>query len=342
MLKKKNNKLKKNDGATDIWDSRYDKGGTAVTEIGNVGDPIDYTSHPFIWKESIAKSLTGDFDGDPNLELGQRIFKTPAKNMLAIGSGLAGVEEWYVICGFVENCVAYESSQVAVDKANERIKQNNRSDKIQVICGDVLDANIPEESYDVVFVQAAIHHFFEIEEMYKFMHRVLKPDGLLIFDEYVGPDHLLFDDFTLDLMDEIDSCLSEKYKFDSPHNEFRNGVRRPTLQQMLEMDPSEGVHASDILPLTYQYFDIVERLDYGGTILRPFFTGILNNFDFDKEGDKTIIRLIVLLEKILTRHSIIQHSNTRIVAKKRQNPRKPLTSKQKERIAYEDWSGLTT
>ena len=109
---------------------------------------------------------------------------------------------------------------------------------------------------------------------------------------------------------------------------------------MLEMDPSEGVHASDILPLTYQYFDIVERLDYGGTILRPFFTGILNNFDFDKEGDKTIIRLIVLLEKILTRHSIIQHSNTRIVAKKRQKPRKPLTSKQKERIAYEDWSGL--
>ena len=340
MLKKKNSKTKKNDGATDIWDSRYDKGGTAVTEIGNVGDPIDYTSHPFIWKESIAKTLTGDFDGDPNLELGQRIFKTPAKNMLAIGSGLAGVEEWYVICGFVENCVAYEASQVAVDKANERIKNNNRADKIQVICGDVLDANIPDETYDVVFVQAAIHHFFEIEEMYKFMHRVLKPGGLLLFDEYVGPDHLLFDDFTLDLMDEIDGCLSEKYRFDSPHNEFRTGVRRPTLKQMLEMDPSEGVHSSDILPLTYQYFEIIERLDYGGTILRPFFTGILNNFNFEKSEDQTIIRLIVLLEKLLTRHSIIQHSNTRIVARKRPKPRKPLTVKEKARIAFEDWPGL--
>lgn len=337
---KKNSKTKKNDGATDIWDSRYDKGGTAVTEIGNVGDPIDYTSHPFIWKESIAKTLTGDFDGDPNLELGQRIFKTPAKNMLAIGSGLAGVEEWYVICGFVENCVAYEASQVAVDKANERIKNNNREDKIQVICGDVLDADIPDETYDVVFVQAAIHHFFEIEEMYKFMHRVLKPGGLLLFDEYVGPDHLIFDDFTLDLMDEIDSCLSEKYRFDSPHNEFRTGVRRPTLKQMIEMDPSEGVHSSHILPLTYQYFEIIERLDYGGTILRPFFTGILNNFNFEKPEDQTIIRLIVLLEKLLTKHSIIQHSNTRIVARKRLKPRKPLTAKEKARIAYEDWPGL--
>ena len=47
---------------------------------------------------------------------------------------------------------------------------------------------------------------------------------------------------------------------------------------MLQHDPSEGVHASQILPLTYQYFDVIDRRDYGGSIMRPFFTGILAEF----------------------------------------------------------------
>ena len=55
-------------------------------------------------------------------------------------------------------------------------------------CGNVLEAGIPDASFDAVFVEAALHHFAALEETFALMHRVLRPGGLLLFDEYVGLD----------------------------------------------------------------------------------------------------------------------------------------------------------
>jgi ubiquinone/menaquinone biosynthesis C-methylase UbiE len=323
--------------AQETWNERYEKGQSAVTEIGYVGDPIDYTSHPFLWRESIARRLVGSRDGDPNMDLALRHFQPPRKRMLAIGSGLASHEEWFVKCGFVEQAIAFEQSEVAVSKARERIAAEQLGDRLQIICGDVREANYPDESFDVVMVQAAIHHFFEIEEMFRLMHRLLKPGGILIYDEYIGPDHLLFDDKTLDLMDGIDACLDPQYRRSVlMDGEVRQGVPRPTLEQMLEMDPSEGVHASMILPLTYKYFDVLDRRDYGGTFLRPFFTGILQNFNFDDPRDQTIARLIVHIEDVFLAHGLIQHAHSIVVATPRTEIR-DLHPSEIARIAYDDW-----
>lgn len=327
--------------AKDTWNERYEKGQSNVTEVGFVGDPVDYTSYPFMWREANARRLTGDRDGDPNSSLALRHFQPPRKRMLAIGSGLASQEEWFVKCGYVLEAVAYEQSEVAVAKANERLASENLSDRLKVICGDVREANLADNSFDVVMVQAAIHHFFDIEEMFQLMHRVLKPDGILIYDEYVGPDHLLFDDKTLDFMDGIDACLAPHYRRSTLlGGEVREGVARPTLEQMVTMDPSEGVHASLILPLTYKYFDVIDRRDYGGTFLRPFFTGILQNFDFDDPRDQTIARLIVHMEDVFLSNSLIQHSHSIVVATPRVEVRN-LEPSDVGRIAFDDWKGVS-
>jgi ubiquinone/menaquinone biosynthesis C-methylase UbiE len=326
--------------ANSIWNQRYRDGAGAVTEVGTVGDPLDYTTHPFLWREAIARRITGSLNGDPPLDVASKHLSTPAERMLAIGSGLASMEEWYVKCGFAKHCLAYEASRTAVEKARQRIDAEGLSDRLEIRCADPMEDNLPDATFDLVFVQAAIHHFFKIEEMFQLMHRVLKPGGLLIYDEYVGPDHLIFDDKTLDLMDAIDQCLAPSYRFDSQTRKERHGVNRATLEQMIEFDPSEGVHASEILPLTYQYFSVIDRRDYGGTFMRPFFTGILNNFDFTDEKDQTVARLIVLLEEMLLKHSIISHAHTVVVARRRDIPRAPLTPAERERIAFDDWAGL--
>lgn len=329
------------EGATEIWNRRYVVGGGTTTEVGNVGDPLDYNGHPFLWREANARRITGSADGHPDTNLGQKHFTPARKRMLALGSGLASLEEWFVASGYVEHCVAFEASEVAVEKARARIAERGLSDRLVLRSDEVSEAGLADQSFDVVLVQAAIHHFFDIEEMFQLMHRVLKPDGIFVYDEYVGPDHLLFDDHTLDLMDGIDACLDPHYRKSVLHNgESRTGVPRPTLSQMLDMDPSEGVHASQILPLTYKYFDVIDRHDYGGTFLRPFFTGILQNFNFDDPRDQTIGRLIIYIEEVLLKHSIIQHSHTKIVARPRRNPRTDLTPDRLARIAYEDWKGL--
>lgn len=59
--------------------------------------------------------------------------------------------------------------------------------------GDVLKAGLTPSSYDLMVVRAAIHQFFEIEEMFAFMRTMLKPGGLLFFDVYAGPDHMRYE-----------------------------------------------------------------------------------------------------------------------------------------------------
>ena len=232
-------------------------------------------------------------------------------------------------------------SRTAVDRGRERLAQAGFSDRIELRSADVLDEDLPTGGFDMVFVQAAIHHFDRIDEMFELMHRVLCPGGLLIYDEYVGPDLHVWDDKVIEVMDEINAALSPRYLWDTLTQARRLTGPRPSREWMLEHDPSEGVHASRILPLTYQWFDVVDRSDFGGSILRPFFTGILPNFDWNDPKDQTVASLIVLIEQLLTRHGVIPHYHTSVVARRREKPREPLTEKQASRIAYSDWPGLT-
>ncbi len=109
---------------------------------------------------------------------------------------------------------------------------------------------------------------------------------------------------------------------------------------MMRHDPSEGVHASQIMPLTYRYFDVVDRRDYGGAVMRPFFTGILPNFDWEDPKDQTVARLIVLIEQLLTRHGIIPNYHSHVVARRRETVRPRLEQSETERMTYADWPGI--
>lgn len=303
--------------AKEIWDKRYSEGGTVCTEAIVEGDPIDYTQHAFLYQHSIAKRLTGELTGDPMTVIGDKFLRPAAGRVLAIGSGMAFTEEAFVKARYFEQVVGFEFSQAAVDGANDRLKASGLSHAIEMRAGNVLEAKLPDESFDVVFVQAAIYHFFNIDEMFAFMHRVLKPGGLLIFDEYIGPDMHQYDQGVVSICNEIDACLDERYRRDSTRaGAVRTGPPFATLEWMLQMDPSEGVHASQIMPLTEKWFEVLYRGEYGGSIMRPFWVGILPNFDFANPADQTIARLIVLIEDIMLRTGKIKHYHAKIVARR--------------------------
>ncbi len=325
---------------TAIWDQRYAEGTHVGSQPIVAADPIDYTQHSFLYQRSVARPQTGSLDGYNLDRVGRTFLTPPPDRMLALGSGMAFIEEHLLRQNYARHITAYDMSATAVEKARERLEAAGLADRIELRAADVLGDEVPDASFDVVFVQAAIHHFDRIEEMFALMHRVLRPRGLLVFDEYVGPDLHMYHPEVMALMDEIDGCLAPEYRRDVLAGRVRHEVPRPSLEWMMQHDSSEGVHASRILPLTYQYFDVVDRSDYGGTIMRPFFTGILPNFDFSDPKDQTVASLIVLIEQLLTRHSIIPHYHTSVVARRRERPLSPLPNAVVDRIAFSNWPGL--
>ncbi len=325
------------DFANEVWNERYSKTDAAGQLEHADCDPLDYTRHPFIYGHAISEPLTGKVDRFWLDEICDRYLTPPAGLVLSLGCGTAIHEEHMLSRGFAERIIAYDMSSEAIAAARRRLDATQWGPSIELRCGDPLRDGLPTAGIDVIVVEAAIHHFVEIERMFEFMHRVLKPGGLLIYDEYVGPDHHQHPPELIALLDRVNACLAESYRRDFESGATREHVEATPLQWMLSYDPTEGVHASRILPLTYQYFDVVERRDYGGAILRPFFCRILRNWDFSDPKDQTIGRLIILLEQELTRHGAIPTHQTLVVARPRPRALPPLTAEAVDRINYTGW-----
>jgi ubiquinone/menaquinone biosynthesis C-methylase UbiE len=325
------------DFANEVWNERYSKTDAAGQLEHADCDPLDYTRHPFIYGHAISEPLTGKVDRFWLDEICDRYLTPAAGVVLSLGCGTAIHEEHMLSRGFAERIIAYDMSSEAIAAARRRLDATQWGPSIDLRCGDPLADGLPTGGIDVILVEAAIHHFVEIERMFELMHRILKPGGLLIYDEYVGPDHHQHPPELIALLDRVNGCLAEPYRRDFESGAPREHVEATPLQWMLSYDPTEGVHASRILPLTYQYFDVIERRDYGGTILRPFFCRILRNWDFSDPKDQTVARLIILLEQELTRRGAIPTHQTLVVARPRAHPLPPLPPEAVDGINFAGW-----
>lgn len=324
--------------ANRVWNERYSKTDDTGQLEHRDCDPLDYTRHPFIYGHAISEPLTGHVDRFWLDAICDQYLTPRVGLVLSLGCGTAIHEEHLLSRGFAERVIAYDMSSEAIGAARRRLDATEWGRSIELRCGDPLADGLPTASFDIVLVEAAIHHFVQIDRMFQLMHRILKPGGLLIYDEYVGSDHHQHPPELTALLDRVNACLAESYRRDFETGAPREHVAPAPLEWMLSYDPTEGVHASRILPLTYQYFEVIERRDYGGAILRPFFSRILTNWNFADPKDQTVARLIILLEQELTRRGTIPTHQTLVVARPRPHPLSPLSSAEVERIAYVGWT----
>lgn len=86
-----------------------------------------------------------------------------------------------------------DSHIVCVDIAPARVerlkKQADWPENIEFVCADVNDLQFAENSFDMVISHLMLHWLDDLDTALTNIHRVLKDDGLLIFD-YFGPDSL--------------------------------------------------------------------------------------------------------------------------------------------------------
>lgn len=141
------------------------------------------------------------------------------------------------------------------------------------------------------------------------------------------------------LLGRINACLVPDLRRDFETTEVRESVEACPIEVQLQRDPTEGVHASDILPLTYRYFEVIvpprlRRYDRSAAF-QPHPAQLAAR---ERPKDQTIAQLIVLLEHELLRAGVIPTHNTIVVARPRSVPLDPLSPAEVDRIAYADWA----
>ena len=115
------------------------------------------------------------------------------KKMISLGSGVCSHEirlaelnpNWEIHC--------YDFADELLKKAKE-ISDEKGLQNIFFHAENVLKTQIPKETYDIVFFHQSLHHFDDIKNFIReFVKKILKKEGHLIINEFVGKNRLQFD-----------------------------------------------------------------------------------------------------------------------------------------------------
>lgn len=223
--------------------------------------------------------------------------------------------------GVVGHIDAYDVSDQAIAKAREKASAREISN-VTFLVEDVNEITLPEDTYDFVICSQSLHHIENLEHVYAEISKSLVPDGIFYVSDYMGPSRMQWTDAQLHVINEILRILPAEFRrllaeglgYTGTHKEV---VQRVPVETYLQIDPSEGVRSAEILPLARRYFDIVEERATGGTISYELLRGIIHNFDANDDKDATILRLVLLLEKLLIEHGAIDSDFKFFVARKR-------------------------
>lgn len=210
-------------------------------------------------------------------------------NLLSLGCGTCSHEMIFARhhCFQLVKCVDFSDKTlgVAEDQANALGLTNMLFE-----CADVNGIQIPPSTYDVVLFHSSLHHFRNIPDLLQKVKGVLRSGGVLILNEYVGPNRLQITKGQLKAINEVlRTCIPREYKRRFLTNIYKEKVWGSGLIRMFVTDPSEAVESEGIEPAINAYFNVIEEKRQGGDLLMWVFKDISHNFLQDNDETNRVL-----------------------------------------------------
>ena len=127
----------------------------------------------------------------------------------------------------------------------------------------------------------------------------------MMVNEFVGPSRFQWTDLQLEHADALLGLLPEELRVDLVNGGLKVENRRPTIEEMIETDPSESVRSAEIESVMADHFEILEEACWGGTINNLLFMDIAGNFDPANAHHKSIVELLIHHENALIREGVL-------------------------------------
>ena len=206
--------------------------------------------------------------------------------------------------GIVNHLVGVDLSDVRVDEANKAVPASLRS-RLEFEVRDLESWNPSSSKYDLIVLKMAFHHIVRIEYFVDLFDRMLSDEGMIYFDEYIGPKRFQFAQFDIDFCNSILKTLPLELRKDI--NNRTHVVGRPNLQKFVNIDPSEAVRSDEMYPLLAGKFNPSIVRKYGGNIFGWLFSRIMFRFDDHPDIIKDILdkELKLLEAKKIESHYVL-------------------------------------
>ncbi|MFN8530785.1 MAG: class I SAM-dependent methyltransferase [Anaerolineae bacterium] len=258
--------------------------------------------------------------GDPQVYylhyfLQKHIPKRPVARALSIGCGGGNLERALIQLGAAQEIDAMDISPESIRLAKELAAQEGMESRLHYEVSDINKAEFPEKTYDFVIAKMSLHHISQLEHVYHQIRRTLKDGGVFVFNEFIGPSRFQWTDLQLTLMEQILSVVPEKNTYSSVAKNHIKRIDRPTVLQMLAMDPSEAVRSAEIMPRLTDEFEILENKPYGGTLLHMLLTHTMGSYDLENPDQQALLKMLFLFERTLIQQNVLQPDFAYVVAR---------------------------
>jgi SAM-dependent methyltransferase len=210
--------------------------------------------------------------------------------------------------GWLERALARRPEIAAIDAADiaeeavKRAADEARRQGLDHLSYQVLDLDrdpLPVARYDAVVAHATLHHVENLEHCFPALAATLRPGGVLLYNEYVGPRRFQFSDRQMEIINDLMVRLPARLRVSALQGWVYPHKERPTVEQMLAADPSESVRSDELLAFTRRHFEILEEIAYGGTLLQHLLYDVVQNFRPGDPWDDSLLELCCLLEERL-------------------------------------------
>jgi ubiquinone/menaquinone biosynthesis C-methylase UbiE len=223
--------------------------------------------------------------------------------MLSLGSGNCASELKFASYNNFDEIVCSDISEILLRNAEE-VAENKQLENIKFQVHDANTFSFPKRYYDIVYFRASLHHFKNIDELIgKLVKETLKHDGLLIIDEYVGPNRVQFPNHQIKAINKAIQLIPKKYRKRFKLNFHKNKVSGSGIIRMKIADPSECIESEKILPAIHQHYKTIYEANYGGNILMTAIKDIAHHFiTLDSEKEQILNQLFEFEDLYLEKH----------------------------------------
>lgn len=276
---------------------------------------VSWMNHPVIEKH-INRKISGDPGKNWLDYVKAKYAPQPLECGLSLGCGAGGLERHGLFLDICRHFDAYDVAPGAIEVAKGEAAKMGFGARTRYEARDLNTMTLAPRAYDIAFACQSAHHFTAIEHIFGQVQRALKPGGLFILNEFVGPTRFQWTDQQLALVNDILRTLPEAYRRPVMSPEIvRDHLPRPTVEQMIAIDPSEAVRSGELLTLLGSHFDIVERIDFGGTILQLLLQDIAGNFNPENPDDVALLNRFWTMEDQMIAAGDLPSDFTLLVAK---------------------------
>ena len=220
-----------------------------------------------------------------------------AGDALSLGCGEGHVDRILKDCGFTfRSFTGLDISPRAVERARElAAERGGLAPTTTYATGDLNTDTLPANAFDFIYFFQSLHHIEQLEHALGQCAAALRPGGLLMVNEFVGPSRFQWTPRQKSMADTLIMLLPPELRVDllAGDGRLKTVTVAPTVEQMILGDPSESVRSGDIERVLGEYFDVIADKPWGGTLTYLVFENIAGNFDPANAYHRSIVDLLI-------------------------------------------------